>query len=129
MPEVAKRRGAYGCRQSLRWHDLRHSWTNWLGQDDVPPWGLQALGGGKSEAMVRRYAHMSVKHLQPYADLLIFGGKSGHAAPEREGPGRGHKTGHSTSPFGPRRVGGTELNALYAKERMVDALGLEPRTR
>jgi len=37
----------------------------------VPTWVLQELGGWKSESMVRRYAHMSVKHLQPYSDLLI----------------------------------------------------------
>lgn len=28
--------------------------------------------GWKSEMMVRPYAHMGVKHLQPYADQLIF---------------------------------------------------------
>lgn len=33
---------------------------------------LQELGGWKSETMVRRYAHMSAKHLQPFADQLIF---------------------------------------------------------
>lgn len=56
----------------FRWHDLRHTWASWLRQNDVPTWVLQELGGWKSEAMVRRYAHMSVKHLQPYADQLIF---------------------------------------------------------
>jgi hypothetical protein len=38
----------------------------------VPTGVLQELGGWKSEPMVRRYAHMSVKHLQPYSDQLIF---------------------------------------------------------
>jgi len=33
---------------------------------------LQELGGWKSVSMVRRYAHMSVKHLQPYADRLTL---------------------------------------------------------
>lgn len=56
----------------FRWHDLWHTWASWLRQNDVPTWVLQELGGWKSEAMVRRYAHMSVKHLQPYADHLIF---------------------------------------------------------
>ncbi len=113
----------------FRWHDLRHTWASWLRQNDVPTWVLQELGGWKSEAMVRRYAHMSVKHLQPYADLLIFEGKSGDTAPEREGPGPGHKTGHSTSSFQPRLVGGTEQRSEIYMEKMVDALGLEPRTR
>jgi integrase len=57
---------------NFRWHDLRHTWASWLRQNDVPTWVLQELGGWKSETMVRRYAHMSVKHLQPYADQLIF---------------------------------------------------------
>ena len=56
----------------FRWHDLRHTWASWLRQNDVPTWVLQELGGWKSESMVRRYAHMSVKHLQPFADQLIF---------------------------------------------------------
>jgi integrase len=58
--------------KDFRWHDLRHTWATWLRQNDVPTWVLQELGGWKSESMVRRYAHMSVKHLQPYADQLIF---------------------------------------------------------
>ncbi|MFW2850397.1 tyrosine-type recombinase/integrase [Sphingomonas sp. TX0543] len=56
---------------NFRWHDLRHTWASWLRQNDLPTWVLQELGDWKSEAMVRRYAHMSVKHLQPYADPLI----------------------------------------------------------
>ena len=58
--------------KDFRWHDLRHTWATWLRQNDVPTWVLQELGGWKSESMVRRYAHLSVKHLQPYADQLIF---------------------------------------------------------
>jgi hypothetical protein len=36
---------------------------------------LQELGAWKSETMARRYAHMSVTHLQPFADQLIFEGE------------------------------------------------------
>lgn len=57
---------------NFRWHDLRHTWASWLRQAGVPTWVLQELGGWKSESMVRRYAHMSVDHLQPYADRLGF---------------------------------------------------------
>lgn len=57
---------------NFRWHDLRHTWASWLRQSDVPSWVLQELAGWKSESMVRRYAHMSVKHLEPYADRLDF---------------------------------------------------------
>ena len=48
--------------KDFRWHDLRHTWATWLRQADVPTWVLQELGGWKSETMVRRYAHLSVKH-------------------------------------------------------------------
>ena len=65
----------------FRWHDLRHTLASWLRQNDVPTWVLQELGGWKSEAMVRRYAHMSTKHLQPYADQLIFEGTNAPARP------------------------------------------------
>ena len=70
---------------NFRWHDLRHTWASWLRQKDVPTWVLQELGGWKSEAMVRRYAHMSVKHLQPFADQLIF-------RPDRETPTQPQKS-------------------------------------
>ena len=86
---------ACGIRD-FRWHDLRHTWATWLRQNDVPTWVLQELGGWKSEAMVRRYAHLSVKHLQPYADQLIFevtGANSPKPLEDRERPG--HKSGHS----------------------------------
>ena len=51
----------------------------------MPTWVLQELGGWKSETMVRRYAHMSEKHLQPYADQLIFDGQNwSHLPPPKE---------------------------------------------
>ena len=78
--------------KDFRWHDLRHTWATWLRQNDVPTWALQELGGWKSEAMVRRYAHMSVTHLQPYASRLIFP-VTPEMAESRESAG--HKNGHS----------------------------------
>ncbi|MEO7690776.1 MAG: hypothetical protein ABIS51_15950, partial [Sphingomonas sp.] len=71
---------------------------------------LQELGGWKSESMVRRYAHMSVKHLQPYADQLIFEAKTGHSAPSAPVPCQGHKNGQSESPFKLKLVAGTDLS-------------------
>ena len=86
--------------ENFRWHDLRHTWASWLRQNDVPTWVLQELGGWKSESMVRRYAHMSVKHLAPYADQLIFPVTvgSGENPPIPENP-EGHKSGHSEDRF------------------------------
>jgi hypothetical protein len=62
---------------------------------------LQELGGWKSESMVRRYAHMSVKHLQPYADQLIFRGDAGHPAEPRK-TAEAHDTKSPTSSGKPR---------------------------
>ncbi len=86
---------ACGIRD-FRWHDLRHTWATWLRQNDVPTWVLQELGGWKSETMVRRYAHMSVKHLQPYADQLNFKvtGADSPKALETQKSAE-HKSGHS----------------------------------
>lgn len=86
--------------RNFRWHDLRHTWATWLRQNDVPTWVLQELGGWKSESMVRRYAHMSVKHLQPYADQLIFPVTAAPSAKALESQkpavsATGHKSGHS----------------------------------
>lgn len=82
--------------ESFRWHDLRHTWASWLRQNDVPTWVLQELGGWKSESMVRRYAHMSVKHLAPYGDQLIIPVTKGDVpnVPEKL-ESVGHKIGHS----------------------------------
>ena len=85
--------------RDFRWHDLRHTWASWLRQQDVPTWVLQELGGWKSEAMVRRYAHMSVKHLQPYADQLNFSVTPADSAKPLESlEAAGHKDGHSEGP-------------------------------
>jgi integrase len=85
--------------KDFRWHDLRHTWATWLRQADVPTWVLQELGGWKSEAMVRRYAHLSVKHLAPYADQLIMPDTVGESAKPLEVPEMSrHKSGHRRGP-------------------------------
>ena len=82
--------------KDFRWHDLRHTWATWLRQADVPTWVLQELGGWKSETMVRRYAHLSVKHLAPYADQLIMPDTVANSAKSLEEPeSPGHNLGHS----------------------------------
>ncbi|MDO6415461.1 site-specific integrase [Sphingomonas sp. BIUV-7] len=101
---------------NFRWHDLRHTWASWLRQNDVPTWVLQELGGWKSESMVRRYAHMSAKHLQPYADKLIFpvtpeGSAQVVEKPAEPGFATGHKNGHSGGHFRLRLVAGTDVSS------------------
>jgi len=97
--------------EDFRWHDLRHTWASWLRQNDVPTWVLQELGGWKSESMVRRYAHMSVKHLAPFADQLTIpvtvedGGKP----PIFDLP-EGHKSGHNGSRPRLRLVAGLDVS-------------------
>ncbi|CAN5258730.1 hypothetical protein BH10PSE12_BH10PSE12_05540 [soil metagenome] len=112
--------------ENFRWHDLRHTWASWLRQNDVPTWLLHELGGWKSESMVRRYAHMSVKHLAPYADQLIFPVTAGDIEKPRETvTDKGNKNGHSQS----RRGFFWSQVTDKSLRRMVDTLGLEPRTR
>ena len=95
----------------FRWHDLRHTWASWLRQNDVPTWVLQELGGWKSETMVRRYAHMSTKHLAPYADQLTFEVTSGNGGqPPFAVLPEGHKKGHSGSRPRLKLVAGTDLS-------------------
>ena len=87
----------------FRWHDLRHTWASWLRQKDVPTWVLQELSGWKSESMVRRYAHMSVKHLQPYADQLIFAPQIGTTEKARNSA-EAHDTKSPTRPHATRLI-------------------------
>ena len=54
----------------FRWHDLRHTWASWHVQRGTPLHVLQELGGWSDYGMVRRYAHLSVEHLTPYAESL-----------------------------------------------------------
>ena len=48
----------------FRWHDAtRHTWASWLAQSGIEQYKLQEMGGWKSVAMVRRYAHLKTNHL------------------------------------------------------------------
>jgi hypothetical protein len=61
--------------------------------------------------MVRRYAHMSVKHLQSYADQLIFPVTPEEPAKSVETlDSPEHKSGHTWSQKGLRLVGGTDVS-------------------
>ena len=52
------------------WHDLRHTWANWLVQRGVPLRVLQEMGGWKTLRMVQRYAHLAPGHLHQHAQVL-----------------------------------------------------------
>ncbi|MCR4304977.1 MAG: site-specific integrase [Gallionella sp.] len=45
------------------WHSLRHTWASWHVMNGTRLEELMALGGWKSYAMVKRYAHLSTEHL------------------------------------------------------------------
>jgi len=52
----------------FRWHDLRHTWASWHVQNGTPLHVLKELGGWADLTMVLRYAHLSSKHLEEYAE-------------------------------------------------------------
>ncbi len=61
--------------ENFRFHDLRHTWANWLIQSGVLLSVLQKMGGWKSVDMVRRYAHLAPNHLSERTKPIdtIFG--------------------------------------------------------
>jgi integrase len=69
--------------EDFRWHDLRHTWASWLAQAGTPLHVLQELGGWESPAMVRKYAHLSRKHLAEYVGRL-HGTNSPTVEPKRK---------------------------------------------
>lgn len=82
--------------------------------------GASGAGGWKSESMVRRYAHMSVRHLQPYADQLILPDtdplinpvtdtKKSNCPEKLESSG--HKNGHSESRLRLKLVAGLDVTS------------------
>ena len=54
--------------EDFRWHDLRHTWASRHIQNGTPLHILRELGGWADLTMVLRYAHLSSKHLEEYAD-------------------------------------------------------------
>lgn len=55
----------------FRWHDLRHTWASWHVQSGTDLHVLQEMGGWESIEMVKRYAHLSTKHLVNYAEKIV----------------------------------------------------------
>lgn len=55
---------------SFRWHDLRHTWASWHGQNGTSLQELMELGGWSSFEMVLRYAQMRSDHLLNAASRL-----------------------------------------------------------
>lgn len=75
--------------EDFRWHDLRHTWASWHMQAGTPLHVLQELGAWESTEMVRRYAHLSVEHLAPYAERIgrprvVSGTKLAHAPESKD---------------------------------------------
>jgi hypothetical protein len=70
----------------FRWHDLRHTWASWLIQHGTPLYDLQEMGGWKSAAMVRRYAHLAPENLARHSSVitaLLCDTTASHGAGER----------------------------------------------
>jgi len=76
--EPIKRAGTKAFKSALkrvgverfRWHDLRHTWASWHTQAGTPLKALQELGGWKDIESVMIYAHLSVDHLDQYANKI-----------------------------------------------------------
>ena len=70
---------------NFRWHDLRHTWASWLIQNGIPLYDLQEMGGWRSPAMVRRYAHLApaqmTRHAAIVSRLLVGAGPVDRACP------------------------------------------------
>jgi integrase len=56
--------------ENFRWHDLRHTWATLHAQAGTPLHVLQELGGWRTPAMVRRYAHLTGTHLACHVDAF-----------------------------------------------------------
>jgi integrase len=56
--------------ENFRWHDLRHTWATLHAQAGTPLHVLQELGGWRTPAMVRRYAHLTGAHLASHVDAF-----------------------------------------------------------
>lgn len=73
-------------QEGLRFHDLRHTWASWQAQAGTPAYAIRELGGWATEAMVRRYSHLSAGDLAAYAARTLVkktrkaGQKSAHKA-------------------------------------------------
>ena len=56
--------------ENFRWHDLRHTWANWLTQKGVPLNVIQQMGAWESPEMVRRYAHLAPEQFASHARVV-----------------------------------------------------------
>jgi len=55
---------------NLKWHDLRHTWASLMRQAGEGLDKIQELGAWADARMVRRYAHLSVRHLSDAASTM-----------------------------------------------------------
>lgn len=53
--------------EDFTWHDLRHTWASWHVMNGTTLGELMELGGWKTLAMVKRYAHLAPGHLSRVA--------------------------------------------------------------
>lgn len=55
---------------TVRWHDLRHTFASWLAAEGASDRVPQALGGWSSPRMPARYAHLRAGDLRPWASAV-----------------------------------------------------------
>lgn len=61
--------------QTMRFHDLRHTFASWHAMAGTPMHVIQELGGWRSASMLQRYAHLSQKHLIEQAKNINISSK------------------------------------------------------
>ena len=57
--------------ETLRFHDIRHSFASWHMMAGTDKKTLQELGGWQSPQMLERYVHLSSEHLQNAQERLV----------------------------------------------------------
>jgi integrase len=67
---TAEERDALGVLQSVRFHDLRHTFITMMGERGVPLQVVQAMVGHMSARMVRHYTHISNRAAREAVELL-----------------------------------------------------------
>lgn len=67
---TAEERAALSVFESVRFLDLRHTFTTMMGERGVPPQVLQAMVGHISARMVRYYTHISNRAAREAVELL-----------------------------------------------------------
>ncbi|WP_423393512.1 tyrosine-type recombinase/integrase [Burkholderia sp. LMG 21824] len=63
--------------ENFRFHGVRHTWASWRAQHGPPLERLKEPGGGSSDDMVLRYAHLTPDHLAQHVESVTVRSQGG----------------------------------------------------